>query len=86
MLTKKFGMQENRIMNQINAIFGAFMVVFYLGIGIYLMFFVDYIDKVIRNIMGVTFLFYGIYRTFRTFSQVREVFFRQKNKEDQERF
>lgn len=68
-------MQENRIMDQINTIFGAFMVLFYLGVGIYLIFFFEYLDKSIRVIMGVTFIFLGLYRAFRTYSKIMEVFF-----------
>ncbi|MCX6329064.1 MAG: hypothetical protein NTZ85_06050, partial [Bacteroidia bacterium] len=60
------------------ALFGIFMVFFYLGIGIFLLFFTEKyfnIDKAIRVIMGSTFLFYGIYRIFVTYKQIVEAFF-----------
>ena len=80
MLTKTFGMDNNRIMEQISVIFGAFMVFFYLGVGIYLIFFfnLSYLDKAVRVIMGSTFIFYGLYRAFRTYSKIVEVFFSGK--------
>ncbi len=74
-------MQENRIMDQVNVIFGAFMVLFYLGVGIFLIFFFENIDKPYRIIMGVTFIFLGVYRAFRIVSKIKEVFFRGKNEE-----
>ena len=55
-------MNENRLMQQVTAIFSIFMVFFYLGVGCYLIFFYDqsYLDKSVRVIMGSTFIFYGI--------------------------
>jgi hypothetical protein len=68
----------NKILKQFHALFGIFMVFFYLGIGIFLLFFTEKyfnIDKAIRVIMGSTFLFYGIYRIFVTYKQIVEAFF-----------
>jgi cytochrome c biogenesis protein CcdA len=75
-------MQQNRIMDQINTIFGAFMVFFYLGVGIYLIFFFENIEKPYRVIMGVTFIFLGVYRAIRIISKIREVFFQGRNDEN----
>lgn len=84
MLTKTFGMNDNRIMDQINAIFSVFMVIFYIGMGIGFIFFLQNlnIDKPLRVIMGGTFIFYGIYRAFRTYVKITEVFFPRKNDEE----
>jgi len=71
-------MNGNRIMQQFHAMFGIFMVVFYIGIGIFMLFYADrmfVIDKAIRVIMGSTFLFFGIYRIFVSYKQIREAFF-----------
>ena len=76
-------MNENRLMQQVTAIFSLFMVFFYLGVGTYMVFFTDlsYIDKPVRVIMGFTFIFYGLYRAFRAYFKIVEVFF-TKNKND----
>ena len=70
-------MNENKLMQQVTAIFSIFMVIFYLGVGILLIFYTSfsYLDKAVRVIMGTTFIFYGIYRAFRAYSKVLEVFF-----------
>ena len=77
-------MNGNRIIQQMTAIFSIFMVFFYLFVGIYLAFFYDmsYIDKAVRVIMGSTFIFYGLYRAYRSYVKIVEVFFTEdKNKE-----
>jgi len=70
-------MNGNRMLQQITAIFSTFMVFFYLGVGIYLIFYANliYLDKALRVIMGSTFLFYGSYRAFRSYIKIIEVFF-----------
>jgi hypothetical protein len=74
-------MNENKLMQQITAIFSVFMVFFYLGVGVYLLFYFDlsYIDKALRIIMGSTFLFYGLYRLYRAYIKIVEVFFTKDN-------
>ncbi len=77
-------MKENKIMQQISAIFSLFMVFFYLGVGIFFIFYsnLSTLDKAVRNIMGFTMIFYGLYRAFRTYNQIVEVFFtHNKDKE-----
>lgn len=77
-------MNENRLMQQVTAIFSTFMVFFYFGVGIYLVFYSDfsYLDKAVRLIMGSTFIFYGVYRAFRAYLKIVEVFFtKDKDKE-----
>jgi len=79
--SKLFGMNENRLMQQVAAIFSLFMVFFYLGVGSYLLFIGDlsYLDKAVRVIMGSTFIFYGLYRAFRAYVKIVEVFFTNDN-------
>ena len=70
-------MDGNRLMQQVVAIFSIFMVFFYLGVGTYLIFYLknSTLDKSIMVIMGSTFLFYGLYRAYRTYVKIVEVFF-----------
>jgi cytochrome c biogenesis protein CcdA len=76
-------MVENKIMKQITAIFGGFMVFFYLGVGGYFVFSPDlnYIDKPLRVIVGSSLILYGIYRAFRAYKQIAALFSRN-NKDD----
>jgi len=68
-------------MQQVVAIFSSFMVLFYFGVGIYLIFYFDgsTLDKSIRVLMGSTFIFYGIYRAFRAYVKIKEVFFTEED-------
>jgi hypothetical protein len=77
-------MNENRLMQQVTTIFSTFMVLFYLGIGCYFIFYSDfsYLDKSVRVIMGSTFLFYGLYRAYRSYVKIVEVFFTKDEDED----
>ncbi len=77
-------MNENRLMQQVTAIFSIFMVFFYLGVGIFFVFFSDrsYLDKSVRVIMGSALIFYGLFRAFRAYVKIVEAFFSgDKNKE-----
>jgi cytochrome c biogenesis protein CcdA len=77
-------MNENRVIQQVTAIFSVFMVFFYLGIGYYLIFLIDtsYIDKALRVILGATFIFYGIFRAYRAYVKIVEVFFTKNKDQD----
>ena len=68
-------------MQQVTAIFSTFMVLFYLGVGSFLLFSnnLNYIDRPIRVIMGSTFVFYGLYRAYRAYVKIIEVFFNDDN-------
>jgi hypothetical protein len=70
-------MDGNKLMQQVIAIFSIFMVVFYLGVGLILIFYpnLGYIDKALRVIVGSTFIFYGLYRAYRAYVKIVEVFF-----------
>jgi len=78
-------MSDNRIFQQVQAMFGIFMVVFYLSVGIFLLFFAKNmfnIDRAIRGIIGGTLIFYGLYRVFTTYKQISEAFF-NKNRNNE---
>lgn len=76
-------MNENRMMNQVSAVFGVFMTVFYIGIGLYVATTNDMmLDKAVRSIFGFTFALYGVYRGFRTFQKIRDAFFRRDDKNE----
>jgi hypothetical protein len=77
-------MNENRLMQQVTTIFSTFMVLFYLGVGCYFIFYSDfsYLDKSVRVIMGSTFLFYGLYRAYRSYVKIVEVFFTKDKDEE----
>jgi len=77
-------MDDNRIMRQISAIFSIFMVFFYLGIGVYLIFYFKNttLDRSVVVIFGSVIFFYGIYRAFRTYVSIIELFFRRKEEDE----
>jgi hypothetical protein len=77
-------MNGNRLMQQVTAIFSIFMVFFYLGVGVYFIFYsgFSYLDKPVRVIMGSAFIFYGLYRAYRAYVKIIEVFFTKDNEEE----
>ena len=72
------------MLKQMQAILRLFMAFFYLGAGIFLLFFADNfnIDRALRNIVGGTFLFYGIYRMYRASVSVLKLFFNRDNNQE----
>ncbi len=72
------------MMKQMQAILRLFMALFYLGAGIFLLFFADNfkIDKALLNIVGGTFLFYGIYRFYRASVSIYKLFISKDNYQD----
>jgi hypothetical protein len=78
-------MNNNRISKQFHAMFGIFMVAFYIGFGIFFLFFTEnlfVIDKAIRGIMGWTFLLFGCFRIYMTYKQITEAFFSKKDDDE----
>jgi len=71
-------------MQQVLAIFSVFMVLFYLGAGWYFVFYFDLsnLDKAVRVLFGSTFIFYGLYRAYRAYVKIVEVFF-TKDEDDE---
>lgn len=81
-------MDGNRLMQQVMAIFSVFMVLFYLGVGIYLVFYFDnaQVDRPVLVILGSTFILYGIFRSFRAYTKIIEVFFNNDDETPPRRF
>jgi hypothetical protein len=77
-------MDGNKLMKQVTAIFSIFMVFFYLGVGCFFVFYsnLSYLDKPVRVIMGSAFIFYGIYRAFRAYFTIVEVFFTKDDNDE----
>ena len=77
-------MNSNRMLQQFHAIFGVFMVMFYLSVSIFLIFFAKMfkIDQALRVIVGSTFFLYGIYRITVTYKQIKESFFINRDEEE----
>ncbi len=75
-------MNESRIMRQMTAVFSVFLVILYLGAGVFFIFYSDmsYLDKPVRVIAGVAFLFYGLYRAYRAYTSIIEAFFTNDDK------
>ncbi len=67
----------NKLMQNFHIFFGLLMVMFYLGAGIFLLFFADIfnIDRAVRGIIGTSFLIYGIFRAWTTYKQVKDTYF-----------
>ena len=78
-------MDANKILQQMTLMFSIFMVMFYIGVGAYLVFFFDqsYIEKATRTIIGSAFMLYGTFRAFRTFVQLKQIFSSNKETEDE---
>ena len=53
------------------------MTLFYIGVGLYFIFSPSliHIESFIRYLVGGIFVFYGIYRAFKVYEKVKEVFF-----------
>jgi len=70
-------MDSKKLYDKIFAIFGLFMVFFYLGLGYILIFspILDYIDKPLRVIIGIPLIVYGIYRAVTSYEKIKKSFF-----------
>ncbi len=77
-------MNNNRISRQFHAVFGIFMVFFYLGIGVFLIFFSDMftINKALLRIIGGSFLLMGLYRIYSTYRKITEAFSKEKDEDE----
>lgn len=74
-------MNSKNLYAQIMALFGAVMTVFYIGIGLFFILSsnLSQIDSFLRYLVGGTFIFYGIFRLYRTIISIKEEFFTNKN-------
>lgn len=79
-------MDDNKILQQISSIFSIFMIVFYIGAGIFLIFFFEksIIDKETRTIIGSAFLIYGTFRTFKSVFQIKRLFFDKEETDNEQ--
>lgn len=70
-------MNSDKLYNQIMTMFGALMSFFYIGLGLYVILSpdLDYIEKPLRVIFGSALNLYGIYRLYRTYVKIVELFF-----------
>lgn len=77
-------MNDNKIMQQVTAIFSIFMVFFYLGIGIFMIFYFKNttLDRSLLVFFGSVCIFYGLYRAYRTYVSIVNLFFKH-NKDDE---
>jgi len=79
-------MNDNKIMKQIGAIFSVFMVFFYLGMGIFLIFIFDSTKSNLGKPMFVIFgsfcIFYGLYRAYTTYISIVKLFFRSDDDDE----
>jgi hypothetical protein len=77
-------MTGDRLMQQVIAVFSVFMVIFYLGAGWYFVFYADlsYLDKSVRVLFGSAFIFYGLYRAYRTYIKIVQVFFTKEEDDE----
>jgi hypothetical protein len=77
-------MNESRIMKQFTAVFSVLMVFFYLGVGIYFIFYAGNITlpQPVKVIFGGTFILYGVYRAFRAYNALAEAFFKKPDDEE----
>jgi len=77
-------MNNNRIAEQFHAIFGIFMVFFYLGVGTFLILTSDrfMIDKALLRLIGGAFILMGLYRIYSTYKKITRAFSKE-NEEDE---
>jgi len=69
-------MNSKKLTERMLAIFGATMVFFYIGLGIFIIVSPQLmIEKPIRIIFAVPLLLYGVYRAFSSYRKIRESFF-----------
>ena len=75
---------NNKMIQQMFSVFSIFMVMFYIGMGAFLVFFIEQsvIDKAAMIIIGSVFMVYGVFRAFKTFFQIKELFFNKETDDE----
>jgi Ca2+/Na+ antiporter len=69
-------MNNKKLTERMLAIFGATMVFFYIGLGIFIIISPQLnIDKSLRIIFAVPLMLYGVYRAFASYRKFKESFF-----------
>jgi hypothetical protein len=78
-------MNSKNLTDRMLAIFGATMVFFYLGLGIFIIFshsqMLQNIDITLRVMFGTPLLLYGVYRAITSINKIRESFFEKEENE-----
>jgi hypothetical protein len=68
-------MNSKKLTERMLSIFGATMVFFYIGLGIFIIISpMLNIDKALRYIFAVPILLYGVYRAFSSYTKLRDSF------------
>lgn len=75
---------NNKILQQISSVFSIFMVIFYIGAGILFIFYFEQsiIDKATRILFGSALLIFGVFRIFKTFFQIKKLFFSTEEEDE----
>jgi hypothetical protein len=70
-------MNENKLKQQVFAIFSIFMVFFYLGAGTFLIFFFNMstLPRLVLVLIGSTFILLGLFRAYSAYVKIVELFF-----------
>ena len=72
-------------MQQVGVILGAFMTVFYVGVGLLFLLATRLpVEKFLRILVGSTFLVFGVYRAYMTYIKIVEVFFSEEDDDDKD--
>jgi hypothetical protein len=76
-------MNDNKMMQKISAIFSVFMVMFYLGAGIYLIFFFkSTLNSAVIGLFGGALILYGLFRAYTSYVNIVKLFFRIDNTDE----
>jgi cytochrome c biogenesis protein CcdA len=70
-------MKKNNLMQNVGAVLGVFMTLFFFGFGLLIFFAPNlfHVEKTLRVIIGSTFIVLGIYRAYMAYLKIVEVFF-----------
>jgi len=70
-------MSGGKMYDKVFAIFGVFMVFFYIGLGVFIIFhpLLNHLDKALRLLFGITLIIYGIYRIMYSYNKIKKSFF-----------
>jgi cytochrome c biogenesis protein CcdA len=77
-------MNDNRLMQQVSAIFGTFMVFFYLVIGIYLIFFFKTTwNSAVIKLFGGALILLGLFRAYTSYVNIMRLFFKHVESDEE---
>lgn len=79
-------MTPSKFSQQFHAIFGYFMVLFYIGVALFLIFYADKwfnIDPAMTGIISVAFIIYGLYRLYVSVRDFKKLFLSKDDDEYQ---